>query len=112
MGEHAGLARAGAGEDQLRSLAVADGVALGLVQPREQGFELAGQLGHSGHLTLATGAAGRRGLIRHPVAMDELRAACAHVAARARHVACDEAAIAAYAADVAIDAAESHGDSG
>ena len=36
VGEHAGLARARAGEDQQRPLAVQHGLALGLVQPLEQ----------------------------------------------------------------------------
>ena len=36
MGEDAGLARAGAGDHQQRALAVADGLALGLVQLGEQ----------------------------------------------------------------------------
>ena len=38
MGEHAGLARARAGEDEQGSLAVQNGFALGLVQPLEQGI--------------------------------------------------------------------------
>ena len=36
--EHAGLARAGAGEDQQRPLAMQHGLALGLVQPLQQGL--------------------------------------------------------------------------
>ena len=40
VGEHAGLARAGAGEDQQRPLAVRDRLALGLVEPREQRVEV------------------------------------------------------------------------
>ena len=41
MGEHAGLARAGAGQDQQRPLAVLDRLALGRVQLREQALDLA-----------------------------------------------------------------------
>ena len=36
VGEHAGLARAGAGEDEQRALEVGDGLALGLVEAGEQ----------------------------------------------------------------------------
>ena len=36
VGEHAGLARPGAGEDQQRPVAVQDGLALGLVEALEQ----------------------------------------------------------------------------
>ena len=39
VGEHAGLARAGAGQDQQRPLAVRDGVALGLVQTLQEGVD-------------------------------------------------------------------------
>ena len=41
VGQHARLARAGAGEDQQRPLAVQDGLALGLVQALEQVCERA-----------------------------------------------------------------------
>ena len=46
--EHARLAAARAGQDQQRPLAVRDGLALGLVEPREQGVEIVGRggLGH------------------------------------------------------------------
>ena len=39
VGEHAGLARAGAGEDQQRALAVGDGVPLRRVQALEEVFD-------------------------------------------------------------------------
>ncbi len=61
VGQHAGLARAGAGQDQLRPLAVGDGVPLGLVEPREQGFHVRTQLRHRRRrrhkITLAAGPA-------------------------------------------------------
>jgi hypothetical protein len=46
--EHARLARAGAGEDQQRPLAVHDGVALGRVETRQQLVDprVLGRLGH------------------------------------------------------------------
>ena len=49
MGEHARLARAGAGEDQQRPLAVHDGVALGRVEARQQLVDprVLGRLGHA-----------------------------------------------------------------
>ncbi len=42
MGQHPGLARAGAGEDQQRSLAVDDGLPLRLVEPGEQALSPVG----------------------------------------------------------------------
>ena len=38
MGQHTGLAGAGAGEDEQRAFAVTDGFALGIVEVREQPF--------------------------------------------------------------------------
>ena len=51
VGEHAGLARAGAREDQQRAVGVLDGLALGLVQALEQALEAlgGGGIGHRGH---------------------------------------------------------------
>ena len=42
MGQDAGLARAGAGEDQQRPLAVVDRLALGRVEPGEQPLDAVG----------------------------------------------------------------------
>ena len=46
VGEHPGLARARSGEDQLRPLAVADGLPLRVVEARQQGVEVASQFSH------------------------------------------------------------------
>jgi hypothetical protein len=48
VGEHAGLAGSGAGEDQQGALAVRDGVTLGRVEPGEQVVD-AGACGGVGH---------------------------------------------------------------
>ena len=62
VGEHARLARARAGEDELRPGPVGDGLPLGLVEAAEQGLEVARELGHRVcRLTLAGGPAGARG---------------------------------------------------
>ena len=53
VGQHAGLARPGAGQDQQRPVAVGDGLALGLVEPGEQGFELGGGVCHGTDPTVA-----------------------------------------------------------
>ena len=74
---------------------VGDGLPLGLVEAAEQGLEVAGELGHGSRLTLATGPAGTA-VILWP--MDELRRACATVAAQARSVTVVTQAIPAYAA--------------
>ena len=58
VGEHAGLARPGAGQDQQRPLAVRDGLPLGVVQAGEKGLELGGGVGH-GSIFNGSGGGGR-----------------------------------------------------
>ena len=57
MGEDPGLSRAGPGEDEQRSLAVADGLALGVVQLGEQ------PLGAIGTRLRSGAAFGERGAV-------------------------------------------------
>ena len=96
VGQHAGLARAGAGEDQQRALAVGDRLALGLVEPGEQGVELGGGVGHGQifngseavvvagavHVTASVGR--ERPADRAPIRLRGRRRAGQHVRDRAR----------------------------
>ena len=55
VGQHPGLARARAGENQQRSLAVRDGLSLGLVQALEQRLQIGRDVCHSAISTVAAG---------------------------------------------------------
>ena len=62
--EHARLARAGAGQDQQRPVAVGDRLALGLVEPLEQGVEVL----RGGPGTMALDDSGQPGVALEPSA--------------------------------------------
>ena len=75
MGEHAGFARARAGQDEQGPIAVGDGFALRVVEPREQGVEIGAYLGHA----VATNGSEHRGqrlgvANPHPRVLDGVRA--------------------------------------
>ena len=97
VGQHARLARAGPGEHEQRAGLVCHGLALGLVEAREQVLEalVGGGVGHEPSRVGRRAAAGDTLAAMAISLPDEVRATCALIAESARSVTIDHDALAA-----------------